>query len=137
VQIDHDTWQRILPRYDTPETFFYLDPPYMPSTRKGGKYKHEMDAGEHVELVNAILNLQGKVLLSCYDHDIYQPLADAGWTKQLWNTACHVVGRTRGTGISGTGAALKTQPRTEAVYRNYGQAELIPKEIKLGTGITP
>ena len=32
VQVDSDDWRNILKRYDTKKTFFFLDPPYPPST---------------------------------------------------------------------------------------------------------
>ena len=34
VQIKQQDWRTILERYDTPETFFYLDPPYVASARR-------------------------------------------------------------------------------------------------------
>ena len=37
VQIEHDTWEVILDRYDEPGAFFYLDPPYVPSVRNGAR----------------------------------------------------------------------------------------------------
>ena len=48
VQIEHDSWQRIIKRYDTPDTVFYLDPPYLPSTRAIKEhYPHEMSELDH------------------------------------------------------------------------------------------
>lgn len=36
VQVDCDSWDRVLSRYDEVDTLFYLDPPYVSATRKGG-----------------------------------------------------------------------------------------------------
>ncbi len=118
VQIEHDDFRQILKTYDTLNTFFYLDPPYVSSTRSGGKYKHEMNDKDHEELVNILLNLQGKVMLSGYNHPIYNPLEQAGWNRIGYKTACHAVGRTRGTGIQGEGIAMKKQARTESIWLN-------------------
>ena len=118
VQIENDDWRKILTRYDTPETFFYLDPPYVPTTRKSGGYQHEMTAADHAELVEHCQQLQGKVLLSGYPNPLYQPL-ETTWRKISWKTVCHAAGRTRLTGILGPGSATKSQPRTEAVWMNY------------------
>ena len=36
VLIENRSWEKIIDAYDSPNTFFYLDPPYLPETRKGG-----------------------------------------------------------------------------------------------------
>lgn len=118
VQIERDDWRKILKRFDSPETFFYLDPPYVPKTRKSGGYKHELSEKDHAELVEKCQKLEGKVLLSGYPNEIYQPL-EATWRMMTWRTACHAAGRTRGTKILGVGSALAKQSRTEAVWMNY------------------
>lgn len=119
VQIENRDWRDILKAYDTPNTFFYLDPPYVPSTRKGGKYEYEMTEEDHKELVEYLLRLKGKWLLSGYPNDIYKKLEENGANKIEWKTACHAVGRTRFTKILGEGSATKKQPRIEAVWFNY------------------
>lgn len=119
VQIEHDDWRQVLQRYDTPETFFYLDPPYVPSTRKSGSYVHELGESDHQELIETIQGLQGKVLLSGYPNQIYEQLEKKGWQKVEWQTSCHAAGRTRASGLQGVGAVQAKQPRTEAVWFNY------------------
>ncbi len=58
VQIEHDDFRKIFPRYDTDETFFYVDPPYVSETRRSGKYTHEMSLEDHKELVEILLRLR-------------------------------------------------------------------------------
>lgn len=62
-------------KYDTDKTLHYVDPPYLLSTRhKGasrGEYRFEMHDWEHENLVRRLLNLQGKVVLSGYDNEMY------------------------------------------------------------------
>lgn len=41
VQIEHDSWEKVLARHNHPDTLAYLDPPYIPDTRKSGGYAHE------------------------------------------------------------------------------------------------
>src|SRR5690606_39270215 len=54
VQIENLPWQEIIRRYDTPETLFYCDPPYLLSTRNGHVgYKYEMTVEEHREVAEA------------------------------------------------------------------------------------
>ena len=90
-----------------------------------------MTADDHVELVQRLLEYPAMVMLSGYEHEIYKPLLKAGWDVQRYETACHAAGRTRHTGIQGTGAALKKQPRTECVYRNPAAMEAINKSETL------
>jgi DNA adenine methylase len=116
VQIDCLDWRDCLTTYDTPETFFYCDPPYVPETRKDGGYTYELTEKDHQEMVARLLTLQGQVILSGYPHPIYQPLRDAGWDYHEWNTVCYTAGRTRVTEIRGPGFALAHSPRVEAVW---------------------
>ena len=74
VQVEHNTWERILEIYDGPETFFYLDPPYIHATRKGGSYRNEMTDDDHQRLLDKIQTLEGKVMLSGYPNDLYKQL---------------------------------------------------------------
>jgi len=121
VQIEHDDFRKIIPRYDTPETLFYLDPPYVPSTRRNGGYKHEMTTQDHEDLLKLLLNIKGKVMLSGYNNDLYRSYLDSrdGWHRIDYKTACYAVGKTRNSGLQGEGIALLKQPRTESVWMNY------------------
>lgn len=120
VRIENDTWQKIVDRYDRPETFFYMDPPYVASTRRSGKYAFEMSESEHIELVDRILELSGKVLLSGYAHEIYKPLVDAGWGVVEEEVPCSAAGRVKGSNLMGEGAVEREgQTRTETMWYNY------------------
>lgn len=78
---DFLTALRVLGDSWTPDTFLYLDPPYLLSTRTSGtKYRHEMTDAQHVELLDGIRRLGCMVALSCYDNPLYaEALAD--WRK--------------------------------------------------------
>lgn len=119
VQIEHDDFRNLIRRYDSPETFFYLDPPYVPTTRRGGGYRHEMSHEDHEDLVRLLLGIQGKALLSGYDNPIYKALEDAGWKRLNFEAVCHAAGRTRQSGLQGEGKVLATQKRVESVWFNY------------------
>lgn len=95
----------------------------MLATRKDGGYKHEMANADHGELIKTVLEYSGMVMLSAYDHAIYDPLARAGWDKTIFRTASHVAGRTRAGKLQGKGAALKHAARTEVVWRNPAAVE--------------
>jgi DNA adenine methylase len=78
----------IMARYDAPSTLFYLDPPYVISTRSslaGGRgathgYRHELSDADHVALLERVTALRGMVALSGYGTPLYDD-ALTGWTR--------------------------------------------------------
>lgn len=90
VQVDNLDWRACIDRYDHENTVFYLDPPYVPATRRSGSYSHELTAEDHGELVDRILALAGVAIVSGYDHPIYEPLVAGGFMRHefgVWSTA--------------------------------------------------
>lgn len=83
VQIEKRDAFKLIRELDTPETLFYLDPPYVPSTRIVKKaYSHEMDNDAHREFAELLYNVQGYVVLSGYPSEIYAELFEAkGWLR--------------------------------------------------------
>ena len=62
----------VIHREDGEKTLFYLDPPYLHETRAApGTYKHEMDEEDHRQLLTAIKQCQGKIMLSGYPNPLY------------------------------------------------------------------
>ena len=116
VQIENDVWEKILPRYDSSESFFYLDPPYLPETRKCIGYEHEMSTNDHKDLVSYLKTIKGKVMLSGYPNSIYD---DLGWRQITFSTICSAAAKTQATGLQGIGACKDTQKRTECIWMNY------------------
>lgn len=68
VQIENLDWRQLLQDYDSPETVFYLDPPYYNSN----VYKYNMSKSDHNEMCSRIMNLKGYVALSGFDNEIYE-----------------------------------------------------------------
>ena len=83
VQLEHKDFAWVINKYDSPETWFYADPPYVHDTRSSGVYNCEMSDGAHLDLVDMLLDIQGMCLLSGYDNDIYLPLEVAGWKRKV------------------------------------------------------
>jgi DNA adenine methylase len=86
VHIEHRDALKVIKTWDRPETLFYLDPPYVDATRSGKRngrssYLVETDDNFHEDLVERLLTLQGKAILSGYNNGLYTPLEDAGWQK--------------------------------------------------------
>jgi DNA adenine methylase len=62
----------LIERLDSPETLFYLDPPYVHRSRSvPNAYRHEMSDEDHRRLLERITSLRGKVVLSGYANSIY------------------------------------------------------------------
>jgi DNA adenine methylase len=98
-QIENQDWRIILDRFDTPGTLFYLDPPYVPSTRRSGEYLCEIPRKDHRELVRILLRIKGKAILSGYDNPIYKRLERNGWKTIEFSKHClaSAYGKTRST----------------------------------------
>jgi len=118
AQIECADWRKVLVAHDGPNCFFYCDPPYVLGTRRAGGYAHEMTDDDHCEFVAVLQTLAGMVLVSGYAHPIYDPLVTAGWERLDYETGCFAAGRTRASGLIGTGAALRDQSRTETLWLN-------------------
>ncbi len=116
VLVENKDFRNLICLYDSEQTFFYLDPPYLPQTRKSGGYKHEMTYDDHQDLIRLLRATKAKVMLSGYPNDLYDSL---GWKKQEWATTCNAAGRTRASGLKGEGLVSKLQQRTECVWTNY------------------
>jgi len=129
VRIEQDDFRKIIPRYDTPETLFYLDPPYVPDTRRSGGYKYEMTIEDHKDLLELLLNIKGKVMLSGYNNDLYKSYLDEknSWYRVDYKAVCYAAGATRNSGLQGKGVKLLKQPRIESVWMNYEMQNMLFK----------
>ena len=117
VTIENSDFRDIIPKYDSPQTFFYLDPPHIPSTRiSPNVYPHELDSMSHRDLVSILLNIQGMAILSGYRHPIYEPLERAGWKRLDRAVPCTAGGTIRGRRGSGPGATTAYRNRVESVW---------------------
>jgi DNA adenine methylase len=83
VQIENRPAADIIKLYDSPDTLFYCDPPYVHSTRGDSKaYGFEMNDRQHEELAAVLNSVQGMVALSNYQADILDELFPAPkWHK--------------------------------------------------------
>jgi len=83
VKIENRPAEEVLRRFDTPQTLFYVDPPYLPETRSTAhpaRYKYELSVDDHVRLAGVLHSLDGMVIISGYASDLYNDLF-AGWTR--------------------------------------------------------
>ncbi|MBI5827264.1 MAG: DNA adenine methylase [Deltaproteobacteria bacterium] len=85
VQIENRPAVDVIQLYDSPNTLFYCDPPYLHVTRGDAKaYGFEMDEGQHHEFADAVSKCRGKVAVSGYDHPLMAELFPSSrWFKTL------------------------------------------------------
>jgi DNA adenine methylase len=70
VYIECDDFTRVIPRWDSPETFFYVDPPYVDTENNFYNLSYE----EHCNLANLLSHAKGKWLLTYNDHPLIRRL---------------------------------------------------------------
>jgi DNA adenine methylase len=115
VILHDEDWRHILARYDHRDTLFYLDPPYVPTTRRSGRYYDELSMQDHEELIERLLVCRGQAILSGYPNKIYVQLEHAGWRRLDTQLTCMLAGATRSTGKKGAGARAEQQ-RQESIW---------------------
>jgi len=79
-------WLTVAQHVQSPETFLYCDPPYLPSTRSDPEravYKYEMTNEAHGQLLEILLALPCKIMLSGYPSRFYNRYLTnaAGWRE--------------------------------------------------------
>lgn len=96
----------VINQHDSPETLFYVDPPYVLSTRYAGAkwndcYRHEMTENDHRRLAEKLHSVKGMVVLSGYRSALYD--------QELYQDWQSVECKTYGEGA---------KPRTEVLWLN-------------------
>ncbi len=109
VQIYNRPALELILQTDGPDTFFYLDPPYMEETRESvGQYKFEMTDSDHVRLLFVLSKIKGKFLLSGYPSAIYEDARQRyGWKSLTFDVPNH------------SSSSKKKETKSETVWYNY------------------
>ena len=112
VQIENRPAVEVIRLYDSPQTLFYCDPPYIHETRGDAKaYSHEMNDQDHKELARVLNSAQGLVAVSNYDCDFMNRLYPAKkWIKT--------------TGSKKTIHSTKDK-RAESLWTNYDPEKIV------------
>jgi DNA adenine methylase len=108
VVFENGDFATVIAKYDTQDTFFFFDPPYLPSTRRTpNAYRYEMSEGDHIRLLNVVKGVKGKVMLCGYRSPLYGEHL-RGWHVREFQVRCAADTRTGSRGY-----------RTEVVWMNY------------------
>ena len=116
IQIENRPFQYILERYDSPDTLFYLDPPYMPGSGLGSwemvvgpdVYRFPMSESDHAGMLSMIVDIQGRAAISSYRNDLYEYVL-SDWTS--YDQRVHTSGLVDGIGVHSA--------KIETLWTNY------------------
>lgn len=111
VQIENAPAHEVITRYDTLDTLFYCDPPYVHESRSDtSAYAYEMTNSEHIELARLLHGVKGKVAISGY----YSPLMN-----DLYQDWTPIESPPKKAHSTNTRPDSVKQERTEVLWVNY------------------
>lgn len=124
VYVEHDDALAVIKRWDSPQTLFYCDPPYVGAHQ--GHYRGYTQA-DFDNLVTALTQAQGSFVLSCYGFD-----APAHWECFKFEAHCSAAGTVGASrDKTQTATALGDRKRIEYVYRLVRTANVRPEIQRL------
>jgi DNA adenine methylase len=101
VQVEQLHWRQMLDDYDHPKMVFYLDPPYLSTHGNysgGQKDKYTFSESDHIDLLERIFRLEGHVVISGYDSELYNMFP---WEyKHTWTVATSANMKDQGQGTA-------------------------------------
>lgn len=130
VQIECAPAIEVIQRYDTPETLFYVDPPYPHEIREQSSlaaYWHEMTDEQHRKLATVLKACKGRVAISGYECELYTELF-GDWHKHVFKSS-HIF----------AGNAKDKRVTQEVVWTNYDPVKVYAEtisELPLFAGLT-
>lgn len=99
--------EQLVKEKDAEDVLWYIDPPYLPSTRQSpDTYTIEMAEAQHISLAEVLNKAKGKVLLSGYPSPLYNKLY-SDWTLECKPVSNHSSQR-----------QIK-EKRIECLWKNY------------------
>jgi len=121
VLIENKDAIEVIKNHRRPDTLFYVDPPYVHSTRQmkgNGRYRCEMTDQQHEDLLTVMRESVGMFILSGYDNPLYSRML-SDWLS--FSKTARIAAR-RGAGIR-----LETIWMNPACYEAYqGQGGVLP-----------
>jgi len=102
TEVENMDFQEVIEKYDTEETFHYIDAPYY-VVGEGDYYSnHDFDRNDHERLANCLKNIKGKFGMSYYDFELLHewfPENQYRWEKkQFAKAAAAKKGKTQNMG---------------------------------------
>jgi DNA adenine methylase len=111
VQIEQLDFREIIDKYDSPNTLFYIDPPYHGNENR---YKGKFTEKDHRDLANILRTIKGKAIVSYYSTPLIEEMYQ-GWDRIEIGT--HKFSRLQAKGT-------KRDPATEILFKNYDYGQM-------------
>jgi len=86
--VENMDFEDLLTKYDSPTTYFYMDPPYWKTENYYSN--HDFDVNDHLRLADKLKSIKGKWSLSYYDFPLLSewfPKDKYNWEKKLFAKA--------------------------------------------------
>jgi DNA adenine methylase len=86
--VENSDFQEVVEKYDSPTTYFYMDPPYWKTENYYSN--HDFDSKDHERLANCIKEIKGKFGLSYYDFPLlseWYPKDQFRWEQKDFSKA--------------------------------------------------
>ena len=80
VVIERRDALEVIRAQDSEATLFFVDPPYLPSTRTKASYRCELDQARHVTLLERLRAIKGMAVVAGYPSDLYDDML-TGWRR--------------------------------------------------------
>jgi DNA adenine methylase len=125
VYIACDDALKVIKQWDSPQTFFYCDPPY-PEANQGHYGGYTLD--NFRELVSTLDNCQGSFLLSNYDQGMEMP---ADWERFEFEAQASSRGRVGYDRSRKADESGQNRQRTEVVWRRFNRVPVREEIQKL------
>jgi DNA adenine methylase len=103
VQIENRDFREIIKMYDSPDTVFFVDPPYV---EREHHYKGNFTKEDHIELAQLLKGIQGKAIVTYYTHPLIEELY-RGWIRYEEDSFVAAVG------------AVERRRETEIIFCNF------------------
>jgi DNA adenine methylase len=115
VLIENQDFMQLLKDYDSSDSVFYLDPPYIGDlcSTMSGFYKHMMTREEHLALIEQVFKMKGFVAVSSYKNPLYEPYP---WTRvECWEIMLSM----KGCAFTESNKLLELRDRSESRPMRY------------------
>lgn len=106
VQIENRPALEVIERFNYESAFIYIDPPYLLGTRTAKQYRHEMTDKDHERLLETVLGMKSRIMISGYESELYDRLLK-DWNKEHFR-----------------GSVQSGKSRLETVWTNYRRPEI-------------
>lgn len=81
VMIENDDFRKVIKRYDSPSTLFYVDPPYIGREKY---YAGGFTEQDHRELAGILNSVEGKAIISYYDDPLLDEIYKDPWRRETF-----------------------------------------------------